>query len=188
MKAPENNLGFVALSRSFAMARVPFGQSHLSPRRANNFLDTCAFDPKYAPEGECAQQIRVLGNEAKVHLTLAHSIQKEIAHPNTPAEVKRHAAALNFSIKTDLTPKEVNRLNRIHAILTGCGKPEKYEADSVHVFEAGKYGGYFVTTDRRILDKRAELNQTSGARILTPCEWLAVYEDDADHVDQAAGV
>lgn len=159
------------------MKRVPFGRSYLDPRRTNNFLDSCAFDPKYAPEDEAAQRIREFGNGGVITLLLAHSNQKEIEHPNTPQDVKREARAMNYTLETALTPNEVKQKKAIHVILTGNGKPEKYEADAAHVFEAGKYFGYFITTDQRILTKRQELGRVCAAIIFTPCEWLRVFHE-----------
>lgn len=157
------------------MHRVPFGRSYLDPRHASNFLDSCAFDPKYAPEDEAARQIRELGNSGVVNLLLAHSNQKEINHPNTPEDVKREARGMIFTIETVLTPDERERKARIRAILTENGNPEKYAADAAHVFEAGKYVGYFITTDQRILRKRQELSRVCAATIFTPTEWLRVF-------------
>ena len=147
----------------------------MDPQRTNNFLDSCAFDPKYSPEHEAAQEIRALGNEGRVRLVLTHSNQKEIDHPNTPADVKREAASMIYTIKTALTPEEEDRKARLHAVLTGNGKPEKYAEDAAHVFEAGRYVGYFITTDERILRKRDELRQVSPATILRPTEWLSAF-------------
>ena len=157
------------------MARIPFPRNTRDPRRANSFLDSCAFDPKYAPEYQAAQEIQAIGDRGEVGLLLAHSTQKELEHPNTPDDVKREARAMVFTIETDLTSEERTRRAEIHRILTGNGKPEKYEADARHVFEAGKYIGYFITTDRRILDKRSELSAMCAAIIVTPSEWLAIY-------------
>jgi len=159
------------------MTRVPFGRSYLDPRRTNNFLDSCAFDPKYAPDDEAARHIRELGNRGVINLLLAHSNQKEIEHPNTPQDVKREAQAMTYTLETALTPNEVKQKEAIHVILTGNGKPEKYEADAAHVFEAGKYVGYFITADQRILGKRQELGRVCAATIFTPCEWLRVFNE-----------
>lgn len=157
--------------------RVPFGRNYLDPRRANNFLDSCAFDPKYAPEHEAAQQIRALGNSQQVNLILAHSNQKEVDHPNTPGDVKREAAGMIVTIETGLTRNEIAQKNAIHEILTGNGKSEKHAADAAHLFEASKYVGYFITTDQRILGKRKELQQACAATILMPSEWLKVFHE-----------
>ena len=162
------------------MKRVPFGRTYLDPRLASNFLDSCAFDPKYTPEHEAAQEIRALGKEGTIRLLLTHSNQKEVDHPNTPIDVKREATGMIFTIKTALTSGEQSHKARIHAVLTGNGKPEKYVADASHVFEAGKYGGYFITTDQRILTKREALRPLSAATILTPSEWIKVFHEADD--------
>lgn len=161
------------------MLRQPFGRSHLDPRRALNFLDSCAFDPKYSPEHEAATRLRALGGEGAVVLHIAHSNQKEIEHPNTPSEVKREASGMIYSIETSLTQEDITRKAAIHAILTGAGNPEKYAADAAHVFEAGKYHGYFVTTDVRILARKVELECVTTVLIVKPSQWLAIYAETA---------
>lgn len=159
------------------MPRVPFAHNLLDPRHANSFLDSCAFDPKYAPEDEAAREIKRLGNDGVIVIILAHSNQKEIDNPNTPDDVKREAQSMIYTVETAPTPSERQRKAAIHTILTGNGKPENYEADASHVFEAGKYGGYFITTDQRILNKRDELRTVCVATICTPCEWLRVFHE-----------
>lgn len=151
----------------------------LSPKQVNNFLDTCAFDPKYAPEDEAAKHVRKLGDEGTVNLVLAHSNQKEIDHPHTPADVKKAAQAMIYTLDVNLNAEERKRKAKIHAVMTGNGDPDKYAADAAHVFESGKYGGYFITTDDRILKKRKELENLSGARIFKPTEWLELLNEGA---------
>ena len=163
------------------MAHVPFGRSPPDPRRTNTFVDTCAFDPKVEPEHSAAQKIRAIRHAGNISILLAHSNQKEIDHPNTPDDVKAEAADMNYTIASPLTPAELQRRALVHQTMTGTGKPEKYKADAHHIFEAGKYGGgYFVTTDQRILNRKSELEAVSGAIIVKPTEWLAIYEAQAD--------
>lgn len=162
------------------MVRTPFGRSPPDPRRTNTFLDSCAFDPKVEPEHGAAQKIRSIRQREQISILLAHSNQKEIEHPNTPADVKAEAADMNYTIATELTPAETERRAQIHNAMTGEGNPARYEADARHIFEAGKYGGYFVTTDKRILDRKSQLQALSGAVIVKPTEWLAIYEAQTD--------
>ena len=163
------------------MARVPFGRSPPDPRRSNTFVDSCAFDPKVEPEHSAAQKIRAIRHAGNISVLLAHSNQKEIDHPNTPGDVKAEAADMNYTVATPLTPEETQRLDLVQRIMTGDGNPDKYEADAKHIFEAGKYGaGYFVTTDQRILNRKTELEAASGAIIVRPTAWLAIYEAQAD--------
>ncbi len=112
-------------------------------------------------------------------LHLAHSNQKEIEHPNTPDWVKRETASLIYSLETSLTPREVKQKATIAEILAGNGKPESIAADAAHVFEAGKYCGYFVTADERILKKKAELESVCAAVIVKPSQLLEILAESA---------
>ena len=144
-------------------AITPLRPNPPDPRRTNTFVDTCAFDPKVEPEHSAAQKIRAIRRAGNISILLAHSNQKEIEHPNTPADVKTEAADMNYTIATPLTPEEHQRRNLIHQTMTGDGNPRRYEADAHHMFEAGKYGGgYFVTTDHRILKRKPDLEAVSG--------------------------
>lgn len=149
----------------------------LNPFYANIFIDSCAFDPKYHPESNCAEEIFQLYENDKINIVISHSNIKETEHPNTPVKVKELALAKIFTIETSLVPEERQRKQAIWNILTGNGKPEKMKQDADHVFEAHKYGGYFVTTDGRIIIKRKDLHRICNARIVKPCELLALIEE-----------
>ena len=144
-------------------------------------MDTCAFDPKVEPEHAAAQEIRAIRRAGNISILLAHSNQKEVDHPNTPADVKAEAADMNYTIAGHLTAQEHQRREHVHRAMTGEGNPARYEADAHHIFEAGRWGGgYFVTTDQRILNRKALLEAASGAIIVKPSEWLAIYRESAD--------
>ena len=145
----------------------------IDPSITNNFLDSCAFDPKYAPEDSASLELFELYKKGKVLLQIAHSTQKEIEHPNTPAWVKTEAQNLIFTIQVQLTPNEVAILRKIESILAGNGKVENIAQDARHVFEAQKYGSYFITTDTRILDRTEALRKSCGVAIVKPSEFLA---------------
>jgi hypothetical protein len=72
-----------------------------------------------------------------------------------------------------LTTREQGRLTRIHSILTGNGEPKNVEADARHIFEAQKYGSYFVTTDKRLLSRTDAIRAECGVEILRPSTFLA---------------
>jgi hypothetical protein len=144
----------------------------MNPWITNSFLDSCAFDPKYHPEDQAATELFRLHQVEGLGIRLAHSNQKEVDHLNTPAWVKRKAAGLIYTTQVTLTPDERSRLGKIHAILTGSGKPENVEDDARHIFEAQKYGSYFVTTDERPLKRADEIRTECGVEILRPSQFL----------------
>jgi hypothetical protein len=156
------------------MRRKPLGYKPPDPKRRNNFLDSCAFDPDCATEAQASLKIFKKYQNEELILHLAHSTQKEIEHPNTPAWVKNEANSFIYTLPTSLTIDEQNTKKRIWEILTGNGKPEKMKKDAEHVFEASKYGGYFITTDARIIKKKQEIESICSVIVVKPTEFLEI--------------
>jgi hypothetical protein len=147
---------------------------NLNPWIVNTFLDSCAFDPKYHPEDQAATELFRLHKENELGIRIAHSTQKEVDHPNTPAWVKRTAASMIYTVPVTLTPGEKGLLRTIHSILTGDGKPENFADDARHIFEAQKYGSYFVTTDGHVLRRARRFEAKCNVTILRPSQFLAL--------------
>jgi predicted nucleic acid-binding protein len=151
----------------------------INPWITNTLLDSCAFDPANREEQQAADELFRLHREKELSLIIAHSTKREIEHPNTPQWVKREASAKLFSMKVQLTPQELTIKNKLHALITGNGKAEKYAADAEHIFEAQKYGSYFVTADVRLLDKANEVRALCGVIVLRPSEFLRLVRQHA---------
>jgi hypothetical protein len=149
----------------------------MNPWITNSFLDSCAFDPKYRPEDEAANEVFRLHQAKHLGILLAHSNQREVDHPNTPAWVKAKAAGLIYTTSVTLTPGERTRLSRIQAILAGNGKPENVVDDARHVFESQKYGSYFVTTDERLLNRAGAIRMECGVDIVRPSQFLELVHN-----------
>lgn len=145
----------------------------LSPLIVNNSIDSCAFDPKYEPEASASVELFELSEREHFNLEIAHSTQRELEHPNTPAWVKEKAGGLIFSVNVQLTESEMKLLSDIEIILAGNGKIENIKQDALHVFEAQKYGDYFITTDKRILARSELLRQRCSLNVLLPSQFLA---------------
>jgi len=151
-------------------------RKHLDPRITNIFLDSCAFDPKYSPEDGASLLLFERYKGGDLVIQIAHSTQKEVDHPNTPDWVKSEANNLIYTIETSLTDGERECRAEILNILAGNGKPENVSQDAYHVFEAAKYGSYFVTTDERILKKKIELCAACDIDIGKPSELLEILQ------------
>jgi hypothetical protein len=144
----------------------------INPWISNNFLDSCAFDPKYSLEDKAAIEIFRLNKEEELLIIIAHSTQKEIEHPNTPNWVKCEAANLLYTLKISLPPDERTLLLRIEEAIAGEGKVANIDQDARHIFEAQKYGSYFITTDKRLLRKGPLIRSICRVYILKPTEFL----------------
>jgi hypothetical protein len=140
------------------------------------FIDSCAFDPKCEPESNAAELIFTLHGLKKISIIVAHSNKKEIEHPNTPPSVKQSLLRKILTVDVGLTAEEELKRQEIWRLLTGNGRPAKMEQDAMHVFEAHKYGGFFVTTDARIIKLRDRLHKVCDACIVKPSELTALLE------------
>jgi hypothetical protein len=121
-----------------------------------------------------------LYEEQKVVLNIAHSVESELEHAATPDHVKRLANDMNRTLPIQLIDAEQERFKEIRGILVGRSGPAKHDADANHVFHAGKWLGYFVTTDGRILSRRVALQEASRSTIVKPSEWMAIYADSIE--------
>ena len=146
----------------------------LSPRFTHIFLDSCAFDPDDENEAQCSERILESTN---LMIEIMHSVQREIDHPNTPAEVKSKAARIIRTGETNLTPLELVTRSEIRSLMRGNSKSDQYEQDADHLFELTKYGGYFVTTDKRILSKSELMWRKYGVTVLKPSKMLLRIQD-----------
>ena len=151
----------------------------IDPKYSQFFLDTCAFDPKYSPEDKSASDLWAMYRDEKIALVLAHSNQRELDHPNTPQWVRRQAASMIFTIEVGLTPAEKRRLEALEDLIQGNAMPGKHSDDAMHLFQASKYGGYFVTTDTRLLKMSAEIFRLCSVVVLLPSEVKEAIGDGA---------
>jgi len=140
------------------------------PRYTHSFIDSCAFDPGGIEE---AASRRIL--EKWPNIIVAHSVQKELDHPNTPDDVKRMGQALVYTIETELTPELISKKDEIRILIQGNARPGKHKGDADHLFELYKHGGgYFVTTDERLLSYSDELFRRYFITTIKPSEYEAL--------------
>ena len=137
------------------------------PRYTHTFIDSCAFDP--GGEEEEASR-RILENCRNV--IVPHSVQKELDRPNPPDDVERLAKAFVYTIETELTPELLEKRNEIRVLFQGNAKPGQHKGDTDHLFELYKFGGgYFVTTDSRLLSHSETLFKNYFITTIKPTEY-----------------
>ena len=159
------------------MAINLFGkQVNIHPRFGNNFLDANALDDTGSPEDAAMEKILKLAETGEFTLLLPYSVQDEIAHPNTPSEVKRKSQFLLFSMPVELTVPELETHQRIRALIQGNAQTGHHAKDAFHIVESAKNGGrHFITNDKRLLKKAPEIWQELLIRVLKPSEFIADY-------------
>lgn len=99
----------------------------------------------------------MLWRDGTLDLIVPKEVRKEIQNPRTPGHVQAPAAAMIFTVPVGLNSDEQHRRGLIEIELQGNARPGTHAADADHLFEAAKYCGYFITHDRRLLDKASKL-------------------------------
>jgi len=141
------------------------------PRYTHTFIDSCAFNPDSMEEEAASRRIL----EKWPNVIVAHSVQKELDHPNTPDDVKRMGNALVYTIETELSPELLRKRDEIRTLIQGNSKPGQHKSDADHIFELYKYGGgYFVTTDARLLSYSDTLFRNYFITTIKPTKYEAL--------------
>ncbi len=101
------------------------------PKYTHSFIDSCAFDPG-GEEEKCSRRLLARCESGEPVLEIAHSVQREIDHPNTPNDVKALARTLIYTLETGLTAELQNCRDEIRALVRGNAGEGKHEDDEHH--------------------------------------------------------
>jgi predicted nucleic acid-binding protein len=154
-----------------------FGREvNLHPTLGNNFIDANTLDRTGGPTDADVDRILALAEDGEFTLLLPYSVQAEIAHPNTPSDVKRKASRLIYSMPVQLTEQEKWTHQQIGELIRGNARAGKHANDAFHIVESAKNGGrHFITNDDRLLKKAPEIWQELLIRVLTASEFIHDY-------------
>lgn len=137
-------------------------------------MDSCAFSP--VKEEEPASR-RIL--EKCPNIIVAHSVQKELDHPNTPEDIRQLSMGFSYTCESELTQDEIKKRNEIRVLIQGNALPGRHKNDADHLFELFKYGGgYFVTTDNRLLSHSETLFREYFITTIRPSEYERLLSDN----------
>ena len=140
------------------------------PKYSHTFIDSCAFNPG---GGEEAASRRIM--EKWPFIIVAHSVQKELNHPNTPEDIKRLGNSFVYTIETELPPELIKKKLEIRALIQGNAQEARHKGDADHLFELYKHGGgYFITTDSRLLDFSETLFESYFITTIKPTDYEAL--------------
>ena len=156
------------------------GVKMFDPRTGNVALDANALDYDGVRNLQI-DRLLALHEEEKVSLVLPGSVRAETMNANTPRKVRELMGDQIYTISGVRTPDEHRVLRQIQELMRGNADPGKHAADGEHVFEAQKYCRFFVTKDKRILNKREAIGKLIGdtLAIVTVEELLAMYDATA---------
>ena len=144
----------------------------INPLFVNNLIDANIVHQMAAGTWEPIKRILELYNANKIQLIIPHSVHTELLRSTTPAEVRAAAQDLIYSIPVSLTREESKKRDHFLQIAKGNANLKNIAADLFHVAEAAKYGGYFITLDKRLLKRAATIYDVMGIEVITPESFL----------------
>lgn len=161
--------------------RVPFAGRHaLDARRSNIGHDANALDRDGTAKDELVDRFITLSETGVINVVVAGGVLDEIAHPHTPHLVRAAVIGQIFNLRPVINSTQQADRARLRAILQGNARPGKHAADASHISEAAETGcAYFITNDKRILKKRAELRDAlpPTLTIVTLAEFMEILDD-----------
>ena len=163
--------------------KINLNRRPIDPRISNIALDSNALDRDGTARDQLVERFQKLSAANKLIVVVAAGVRGEVQHLKTPAGVKAAVLPQIFNLRPGLIKHQQDARRRVAAILQGNAKPGAHAADASHLSEAAETGcTYFITHDKRIIDKRdalaAELPPT--LHIVTLAEFFDVldqYED-----------
>lgn len=144
----------------------------INPLLVNNFVDANILDEVLDGEDAAVNEIVSLVRTGEITLLLPYSVQNEIKNPYTPAHVRRAANHFLFSVEVELTDGERCRYRDLVAAVKGNAEEKNIAPDLYHVWEAAKYGRYFITRDKRLLARSGAIASILQMDVVTPTEFL----------------
>jgi hypothetical protein len=153
----------------------------LDPRICPVAIDANALDRDGGAHDNLVDRLLGLSSAGRIRLIVPKRVRQEIQNPRTPAHVQEAALPQIFTIGVGLNSDEQRRHRIITQELQGNAKPGKHEADADHLFEAAKYGGYFITHDDRILTRAGRLREVlpPSLTVVTLADFLTIFDDYA---------
>ncbi|MCL6484017.1 MAG: hypothetical protein I4O49_07505 [Janthinobacterium lividum] len=143
-------------------------------RNTVHYLDNCMFvahdnDPD-------RNRILALHKAREAVFAMPESVKDEVDDPGTPMPARAKANEMLFTFPVRPSTDEERKKVLVEAILKGLSKSDKHLPDAKHVLEAGMHHGYFITTDDRINNRKDELKEACGVRVVRPAEWLVLWD------------
>ncbi|MDD2903540.1 MAG: type II toxin-antitoxin system VapC family toxin [Syntrophales bacterium] len=131
----------------------------INPLFVNNLIDANIVHQIAAGNWEPIRQILELYTSGEIQLIIPHSVRTELLSIKTPADVRTAAQDIIFTDRVALTPGELIERDRLLHRARGNAELKNIEADLSYVAEAAKYGGYFITLDKRLLKRAAVISE-----------------------------
>jgi predicted nucleic acid-binding protein len=144
----------------------------INPLFVNSSIDTNIVHHVATETWEPIRHIIELYRADKIRLIIPYSVHTELLRSTTPTEVHAAAQDFIFTIPVGLTTEERKERDRLIELAKGNAELKNIVPDLLHVAEAAKYGGYFITLDKRLLKRESAIFDVMGIEVVTPKRFI----------------
>jgi predicted nucleic acid-binding protein len=118
-----------------------------------------------------------LSESGSIFVIVTNNVRKEMLNYHTPDSIRNGYIKL-VSIDNEPSKEQLEKRQLVRNIINGKGKNPRNDSDVLIVSEAAEQKcGYFITEDRRILNKDLELRVIfPSLDIITLIEFLKIYD------------
>jgi hypothetical protein len=145
------------------------------PRKCHVSIDANALD-RTVERAKLVDRLLALHDSGCIKLIIPKGVRVELSNPRTPLDVRTATEGKIFTINVGLNASELAQKRQLTLALRGNANSNKHAPDADHLFEATKYGGYFITEDKRILKKAGGFKLSSSLQVVTLTEFLKIYD------------
>lgn len=143
------------------------------------FFDSCAFNPPQETEKTAMDELeKIITDTEDITIEIPYSVKKELS--KAPKWIQKKIALSIYTLPQNLTDEEKKTQHGIQFLLFGAQQNlnQNQINDTIHIFEAQKYGcRFFVTLDKKhILSKGINIEKRFSLRPITPSECLKIVK------------
>jgi hypothetical protein len=151
----------------------------IDPRICPIAIGANALDCDGSVRDALVERLLALSDADRINLLVPKGVRIELRHPHTPPHVQETGLSKKFTFKVGLNTQEQALHRQIEQVLQGNGRSGKHSADADQLFEAAKYGGYFITEDTRIRDKASKMLDflPPSLSVVTVAEFIAIFDE-----------
>jgi hypothetical protein len=141
-------------------------------------IDTNALNKDGSAHDGLVDRLLNLWGDGTITLIAPKGVRLEALDSRVPAHIQAAVTPMFFTYQVSLNSEEQQRKRLIEQELRGNARPGKHTADADHLFEAEKYCAYFITHDRRILDKAGRMRSLlrPSLTVVTLAEFLEIFD------------
>jgi len=105
----------------------------------------------------------MIKHDLRYCFNIPHTVYTQLNVPETPTDVRKLLHEFLKTMPVELNSQEHQQILALFKIAIGNAQSKNIVSDLRHVAEAAKYGGFFITLDKRLLKRNDKVREVFPA-------------------------